>query len=93
LKMTFNKGYTPKGFTEKVYHLHVRYYGDWNELYFRDFLKAHGDVANEYGKLKLGLKELYEHNRDAYTEAKTEFITKYTQIARDEFGNRYKPVL
>ncbi len=93
LKMTFNKGYTPEGFAEKVYHLHMRYYGDCNELYFRDFLKAHGDVANEYGKLKLGLKELYEHNRDAYTEAKTEFITKYTQIARYEFGNRYKPVL
>lgn len=29
------KGYTPEGFAEKVYHLHVRYLGNWNELYFR----------------------------------------------------------
>lgn len=27
MKMSFNKGYTKQGFAEKVYHLHVRYYG------------------------------------------------------------------
>jgi len=90
-KLSFNKGYTPDGFAEKVFHLHVRYPGDWDELYFRDYLLAHQEVAEEYGKLKQQLKERYEHNRDAYTQAKTEFITKYSKLARAEFGNRYAP--
>lgn len=89
LKMSFNKGYTPNGFAEKVFHLHVRFNGDWNELYFRDYLLIHKEVAEEYGKLKQELKEQYKHNRDGYTTAKTEFIMKYTKIAREEFGNRY----
>lgn len=93
LKMCFNKGYTSEGFAEKVFHLHVRYYGDWNELYFRDYLITHRDAAVEYGKLKISLQKQYEHNRDGYTDAKTEFINNYTQLARDEFGDRYKPLV
>lgn len=91
LKMSFNKGYTPNGFAEKVFHLHVRFLGDWDELYFRDYLLIHKDVAEKYGELKQRLKEQYEHDRDGYTEAKTKFITKWTKIARKDFGNRYVP--
>ncbi len=91
LKMYFNKGYTPEGFAEKVFHLHVRYLGDWGELYFRDYLLAHKNVAREYGEFKEKLKEKYEHNRDGYTEAKTGFIKKWTDQARKEFPDRYMP--
>lgn len=91
MKMTFNKGYTPDGFAEKVYHLHVRYFGDWDELYFRDFLIAHPDIADEYGKLKLSLLKEFEHNRDGYTEAKSEFIMMYSKIAKKQLKNKYKP--
>lgn len=90
-KLVFNKGYTPQGYAEKVFHLHVRYLGDWNELYFRDYLLTHLDVAEAYGKLKLSLWKEYEHNRDGYTQAKTEFIMKYTRKARTEYMNRYLP--
>jgi GrpB-like predicted nucleotidyltransferase (UPF0157 family) len=93
LNMSFNKGYTPNGFAEKVFHLHIRFLGDWNELYFRDYLLNHKEVAEEYGKLKQELKEQYEHNRDGYTEAKTGFIMKYTKMARKDFVNRYMPAL
>lgn len=93
LKMSFNKGYTPNGFAEKVFHLHVRFLGDWNELYFRDYLLIYKKIAEEYGKLKQELKEKYMHDRDGYTDAKTEFILKYTKIARKEFGDRYLPGL
>jgi GrpB-like predicted nucleotidyltransferase (UPF0157 family) len=91
LKLEFNKGYTPKGFAEKVYHLHVRYYANWDELYFRDYLIAHKEVANEYGNLKLRLWKQYEHNRDGYTEAKTQFVLKYSEIAHAELGDKYLP--
>ena len=90
MRLAFNKGYTPDGFAEKVYHLHVRYVGDWDELYFRDYLMAHPDVAAEYAELKLRLWRAYEHDRDGYTEAKSEFVLKYSQEARREFGERYR---
>ena len=89
--LVFNKGYTPDGFSEKVYHLHVRYLGDWDELYFRDYLLVHRDVAEAYGEFKLSLLSKYRHNRDGYTEAKTDFIMKYTEKAREEFRDRYVP--
>ena len=41
----------------------------------------------EYETLKLKLWKDYEHNRDAYTEAKTEFVRKWTQEALRENMN------
>ncbi len=90
-KQTYNKGYTKYGFEEKVYHLHVRYTDDWRELYFRDYLVEHPEVAGEYAGLKKQLKEKFEHNRDAYTDAKEEFISQYSEIAKIQYGERYKP--
>ncbi|MDT2662598.1 GrpB family protein [Enterococcus hulanensis] len=87
--LDLNKGYTPAGFAEQVYHLHVRALGDWDELYFRDYLQKYPEAARQYEELKLSLKEKYEHNRDAYTDAKTEFVQKYSQKGREEFGTRY----
>lgn len=91
VKLSFNKGYTPQGFADRVYHLHVRYFGNWSELYFRDFLIAHPDVAREYERLKRKLWKQYEHDRDGYTEAKTDFVRRYTDMAKIEFSNRYLP--
>lgn len=88
--MVFNKGYTKHGFSDKVYHLHIRLAGDWNELYFRDYLMDYKEVADEYGQLKLKLLDEYRNNRDRYTDAKAEFVIKHTQDARKKYGNRYK---
>ena len=88
--ISLNKGYTKNGFAEKVYHIHIRYTGDNDELYFRDYLNEFSDVAKEYETLKLTLWKKYVHNRDAYTEAKTDFIQKKTQEAKMRYGNRYK---
>lgn len=84
-----NKGYTPQGFAEKVYHLHIRYAGDWDELYFRDYLREHADIARAYGELKKSLSIPYKHNRDGYTMAKTDFIRKYTEEGRIAYKYRY----
>lgn len=91
MNMVFNKGYTKEGFAEKVYHLHVRHYDNWNELYFRDYLIEHEEVAKEYGKLKLQLLEKYRHHRDGYTDAKSDFILKYTERAKEEYADKYNP--
>ena len=85
------KGYTPNGFCGQAVHIHVRHSGDWGELYFRDYLNTHPGVAAEYVELKILLKEQYQHDRDGYTQAKGEFVQKYTDIARKEYGVRYQP--
>lgn len=89
-RMSFNKGYTPQGFAERVFHLHLRYEGDHDELYFRDYLLDYPVVAQDYERLKLSLWKQYEHDRDAYTEAKTGFIRKYTQEAKKLYKGRYE---
>ena len=88
-RISLNKGYTKEGFADKVYHIHLRYIGDNDELYFRDYLNEHPQIAKEYESLKLELWKKYEHNRDAYTDAKTEFVRKWTTEARRIYGNRY----
>ena len=88
-RISFNKGYTEKGLAERVFHLHLRYVGDNNELYFRDYLMEHPNIANEYERMKLKLWKEYEHDRDGYTNAKSEFIKKYTNEAKTIFGNKY----
>jgi GrpB-like predicted nucleotidyltransferase (UPF0157 family) len=88
-KISFNKGYSAEGFAEKVFHLHLRKTGDCDELYFRDYLNANSNVSKQYEKLKLSLSNKFKYNRDAYTAAKTDFITKYTQIAKQLYCGRY----
>lgn len=88
-RVTLNKGYAPEGFADKVYHLHIRHEGDNKEIYFRDYLNEHSEVAKEYERMKLDLWKKYEHNRDAYTEAKTDFVEKWTSEALKLYGRRY----
>ena len=46
-------------------------------------------IRDRYERLKLSLWKKFEHNRDAYTESKGEFIKKYTEIAKKKYGKRY----
>lgn len=89
-RISLNKGYTPDGFADKVYHLHLRFAGDHQELYFRDYLKEHREVAKAYEELKRKLQKEYEHDRDGYTDAKTAFVKKWTLEARKLYGDRYE---
>lgn len=88
-RISFNRGYTKDGFADKVFHVHLRYTGDNDELYFRDYLNEHTQVAREYETMKLHLWKLFEHDRDAYTNAKTEFIKKWTSEAKRAYAGRY----
>lgn len=89
--MMLMKGYTLQGFTPKVFHLHVRYLADQDELYFRDYLRAHPETAAEYAALKQRLGQRFRHDRDAYTDAKGPFVAKITQLGREAFPGRYLP--
>lgn len=52
-------------------------------------MNDHPDVAKEYEILKLSLWKKYEHNRDEYTAAKSEFVQKYTEKAKILCENKY----
>lgn len=44
-------------------------------LVFRDFLRVHRQYAEAYEAVKVHLATLHPHDREAYTDGKTEFIT------------------
>lgn len=88
-RKSFNRGYTNEGFAERVFHLHLRFHGDNGELYFRDYMNDNPFLAKEYEALKLSLWKGYEYDRDAYTDAKTPFIAKWTECAKSAYKNRY----
>ena len=73
-RMSFNKGYTPAGYADKVFHVHFHRVGDNDEIRFRDYLIAHPEVAKEYDILKLSLLPKYKNDRDGCTEAKSGFV-------------------
>lgn len=83
-RMSFNKGYTPKGYADKVFHIHFHRIGDNDEILFRDYLIAHPEAAKEYEILKLSLLPKYKNDRDGYTEAKTEFVKRMTDLAKHQ---------
>lgn len=81
-RISFNKGYTPAGYADKVFHIHFHRAGDNNEIRFRDYLIANPEVAKEYEILKLSLLPKYRNDRDGYTEAKTSFVRSVVDIAK-----------
>ena len=83
-RISFNKGYTEAGYAERVFHIHVVFAGDHDEIIFRDYLNAHPDVAKEYEALKLSLWHQYEHDRDGYTAAKGDFVAKVLAAAASD---------
>ena len=62
---------------------------DHDELFFRDYLREHPQTAREYEALKLRLWKQFQHNRDGYTEAKSDFIRRWTSEAKRVYAGRY----
>ncbi|WP_064093493.1 GrpB family protein [Rossellomorea aquimaris] len=82
----FVKGYTPTGLEEESFHIHMAPSNQdflWDRLYFRDYLREHVSIAKKYEHLKVHLSKMYKNNREEYTEKKTDFVLKITQIAKN----------
>jgi GrpB-like predicted nucleotidyltransferase (UPF0157 family) len=63
--------------SRRTHHLHLVPAGSprfRDELAFRDHLRAHRDVAEQYGALKPHLAARFAQDREAYTDAKAKFI-------------------
>ena len=81
-RLSFNRGYTVKGYAKEVFHLHLRHPNDNDEIYFCEYLNRYPEVAKEYEALKNILAEKYKYNRDAYTMSKTSFVNRYTELGK-----------
>jgi GrpB-like predicted nucleotidyltransferase (UPF0157 family) len=71
-----------------THHVHVVQFGGGEErrtLAFRDYLRDHTGVAQEYAELKRQLAPQFDakdaSSREAYAEAKSEFIERVIQLA------------
>lgn len=65
--------------THRTHHLHIIPYGSRlrrARLGFRDALRADSTLAAEYARLKLRLADQYRYDREAYTDAKTDFVQR-----------------
>ena len=89
-RISFNKRYGINGFEKNVYHLHLRFYNDNDELYFKQYLIDNPDVAKCYETLKLSISKFYKYDRDGYTNAKTEFVKKYTDWGKAIYKNKFQ---
>jgi GrpB-like predicted nucleotidyltransferase (UPF0157 family) len=68
----------------RTHHLHLVPVGtpQWlRPIAFREYLRAHSDVAGAYERLKRRLAHEHHFDREAYTQAKHPFITRVTDVA------------
>jgi GrpB-like predicted nucleotidyltransferase (UPF0157 family) len=81
-RLFFVKGMPPYG-GGRTHHVHVRTPEDAAEaLLFRDHLRSHPETAAEYEALKRSLASRHPTDREAYTDAKDEFVQKILTRAR-----------
>jgi GrpB-like predicted nucleotidyltransferase (UPF0157 family) len=71
----------------RTHHIHMveADFEHWDRLLFRDYLIEHPVVAKEYEALKLRLAQNHPKDREAYTNAKTEFVVRVTLKAREYY--------
>jgi GrpB-like predicted nucleotidyltransferase (UPF0157 family) len=71
--------------TSRTHNLHVVEMGGdlWNDrLVFRDYLRAHPETAREYARLKHDLADRFRDDCEAYTGAKTDFVSTVVERAK-----------
>jgi GrpB-like predicted nucleotidyltransferase (UPF0157 family) len=72
----------------RTHHIHMleKDFEHWERLLFRDYLIEHPKVAKEYETLKLQLAGEHSSDRVAYTEGKTDFVVRLTQVAKEYYS-------
>ncbi len=85
-RMFFVKGMPPYG-EQRTHHVHIFEHNSdhWcNKLMFRDYLRAHADVAKEYEQLKTKLANEHLYDREKYTDEKLDFVNRVLQLAKNK---------
>jgi GrpB-like predicted nucleotidyltransferase (UPF0157 family) len=83
-RVYFAKEQTPE---YRTHHLNLAQQesGFWkNQIAFRDYLRAHNQVAAEYADLKKHLAEVYAQTHQLDPDGKTEFVYRVLELAKKE---------
>lgn len=83
--------YFRKG-SPRTHHIHmVEINSDFwvRHRLFRDYLRLYPEAAQAYADLKRRLADLHGENREAYTEAKTDFVRGIEARAREELLGKH----
>lgn len=84
-RLFFVKGLPPSA-PHRTHHVHMSELDGemWHRLLFRDYLRNHPDEAARYGVLKQNLAVRYRSDREAYTDAKSEYVDQIMATAVTE---------
>lgn len=83
-KMFFVKGMPPYG-DRRTHHVHIFEHDSehWrHKIIFRDYLRNHPEIQQEYVELKRALAKEHAEDREKYTNAKLDFVTKVLTLAK-----------
>lgn len=70
--------------THQIYFVEMSNAEWWDRyLIFRDFLRTHPEVSDEYARLKHRLSQRFGEDREADTEAKADFISEVVRQAQE----------
>lgn len=78
--------YFRKGGDDRTHHIHAFASGDpglRRHLAFRDYLRAHPDVAREYAELKKKVAETCGNDLGRYCDGKDAFVKRIERLALD----------
>lgn len=76
--------YFPKGGDRRTHHLHAFASGDiglFRHLAFRDYLRAHPEVAQDYGRLKKSIARSCGNDASRYCDGKDAFVKQLEAAA------------
>lgn len=76
--------YFQKGGDNRTHHIHVFELGSPHidrHLAFRDYLRAHQDVAKEYGTIKRNLMKQHPYDMESYINGKAAFVMETERSA------------
>ena len=82
-RLFFVKGLPPSA-PQRTHHIHMTESDGeiWQRLIFRDYLRAHPDEAAHYAALKQDLAARHSQDREAYTDAKSDYVDGVVAKAR-----------
>ncbi len=82
-RLFFVKGLPPSA-PQRTHHIHMTEIDGemWQRLAFRDYLRAHPDEGSRYAALKHDLVALHSQDREAYTDAKSDYVDSVLAKAR-----------
>ena len=88
--------YFRKGGSDRSHHIHAFVCGDSNitrHIAFRDYLRAHPEVAREYGALKKRIAKECDNDVARYCDGKDAYVKRIEAVAVEEMAPDRSPPL